>query len=126
LKEDVAANPRTGAGQFDVSGVQSGSGAMVYIGGIAALQKWSVEWLDSSGNTQPLVAATGVYTVPRVSPDGKKLAFIGACCVHQVYDTERENITRITPPTAGGNLVWAPDGKHLVFGYASRLYWVRG
>jgi serine/threonine-protein kinase len=125
LQEDVAANPRTGGGQFDVSGAQSGSGAMVHISGAAAVQKWAVEWLDSSGNTQPLIATTGVYTVPRVSPDGKKLAFIDADSVPQVYDTERENITRITPTIAGGNLVWAPDGKHLVFGYAGRLYWVR-
>jgi serine/threonine-protein kinase len=84
-----------------------------------------VEWLDSSGNSQPLIAQAGVYTVPRVSPDGKKLAFIGADSLLQIYDVERESSTRITSITAGGNLVWAPDGRHLAFGFAGHLYWIR-
>src|SRR3954453_22144824 len=37
---------------------------------------WRVDWLDASRNVQPLIAALGVYTVPRLSPDGKNLANI--------------------------------------------------
>lgn len=84
-----------------------------------------MDWLDGSGNTQPLIATPGVYTVPRISPDGKKLAFIGVDAAPQIYDLERETVTRITSIVAGGNLVWEPDGKRLVFGYGGSLFWVR-
>jgi Tol biopolymer transport system component len=118
---DVAANPITGGGQFDFSGAPSGPGTtFLYLAGSAA--QWGVDWLDASGKTQPLIATPGIYTVPRVSPDGKKLAFIGSDGGPQVINLERETITRITSTTAGGNLVWAPDGKHLVFGYAGSLF----
>ena len=124
MMEDVAANPVTGGGQFDFSRAPSGSDALVYLAGTGGAQ-WRVDWLDASGNTQPLIATPGIYTVPRVSPDGKNLAFIGADGAPQIYDLERGTTTRITSTTAGGNLVWAPDGKHLVFGYGGSLFWVR-
>jgi Tol biopolymer transport system component len=84
-----------------------------------------VDWLDSSGKTQPLIAKPGMFTVPRVSPDGKKLAFIGSDVGPQIYDLERGTTTRITSTPAGGNLAWAPDGKHVVFGYGGSLVWIR-
>jgi Tol biopolymer transport system component/predicted Ser/Thr protein kinase len=124
LMDDVAANPITGGGQFDFSGVASGSGTLLYLADSGA-QKWRVDWLDASGNMRPLIATPGVYTVPRVSPDGKKLAFNGSDTGPQIYDLERETITRITSIPGGGNLVWAPDGKHIVFGNGGSLFWVR-
>ena len=45
---------------------------------------------------QPLIAALGVYTVPRLSPDGKNLAFISLDSTPQIYDLERETFTLIT------------------------------
>jgi serine/threonine-protein kinase len=125
LLEDVAANPITGGGQFDFSGAPSGPGTFLYLASSGATQKWRVDWLDASGNTQPLIATPGIYTVPRVSPDGKELAFIGGDTGPQVYDLEREQTTRITSIAGGGNLVWTPDGKHLVFGNGGNLFWVR-
>jgi Tol biopolymer transport system component len=123
--EHAAANPITGGGQFGFSDAPSGPGILVYLAGGSAAQKWYVDWLDASGKMQPLIATSGVYTVPRVSPDGKKLAFIGSDAAPQIYDLERETITRITSTGGGGNLVWAPDSKHLVFAYGRRLFWVR-
>jgi serine/threonine-protein kinase len=124
LIEDVAANPITSGGQFDFSRAPSGSGTFLYLAGSATAQ-WRMDWIDASGNTQPLIAAPGVYTVPRVSPDGKKLAYIGSDEGLHIRDLERESSPRITSTAAGGNLVWAPDGKHLVFGYAGSLFWIR-
>src|SRR3954451_3343258 len=57
---------------------------------------WRVDWLGASRNVQPLIAALGGYTVPRLSPDGKNLAFIGFDSTPQIYDLERETFTPIT------------------------------
>ena len=35
----------------------------------------SIEWLDASGKTEPLLAAPARYVHPRLSPDGLRLAF---------------------------------------------------
>ena len=74
---------------------------------------------------QPLIATPSVYTIPRFSPDGKRLAFIDGDGAPNVYDLDRETHTRIAPGPAGGNIVWAPDGRHIVFAYAGKLFWVR-
>jgi serine/threonine-protein kinase len=93
--------------------------------GPGSAQKWRVDWLESSGKSQPLIATPGVYTIPRFSPDGKKLAFIDGDGAPNVYDLVRETPTRVAAGPARGNIVWAPDGKHIVFAYAGKLFWVR-
>jgi serine/threonine-protein kinase len=71
ILEDVAANPATRGGQFDFSN----TGTLVYAAGKSAAQAWQVDWLDRSGKMQPLLAATGAYTAPRLSPNGREQAF---------------------------------------------------
>jgi serine/threonine-protein kinase len=124
LAENPAANPLTGAGQFDFSEASSGPQIFGYLAGRTA-QKWRVDWFEASGKTRPLIANPGVYTIPRFSPDGKKLAFIDEDGSPNVYDLERGTSTRIAPGPAGGNIVWAPDGKHVVYAYGGDLFWVR-
>jgi serine/threonine-protein kinase len=125
LGENPAANPLTGAGQFDFSQASSRPGIFAYLAGPGSAQKWRVDWLEASGKTRPLISTPGVYTIPRFSPDGKKLAFIDVDGTPNVYDLERETTTRIGPGPAGGNIVWAPDGKHIVYAYGGDLFWVR-
>ncbi|MFL6415194.1 MAG: protein kinase domain-containing protein [Bryobacteraceae bacterium] len=125
LVDDAAVNPITAGGQFHFSEAPSGPGILLYLAGTSAAQKWQVDWLNASGNTQPLIGTPGVYTVPRISPDGRKLAFIGSDSVPQIYDLDRDTITRITSAGGGGNLAWAPDGKHVAFGYGGSLFWIR-
>jgi len=124
LLEDVAANPATGGGQFDFSS----TGTFAYVAGKSAAQAWQVTWLDSSGKMQPLLAAPGLYTLPRLSPDGKKLAFTGDGSDIYVYDLERDATSRLTFSGHGNVPVWAPDGNHIVFqsgGNGFRFFWVR-
>jgi serine/threonine-protein kinase len=124
LLEDVAANPVTGGGQFDFSG----TGTFVYAAGKNAAQAWQLAWVDSSGKTQPFVAAPGEYLYPRLSPDGRKLAFTGDGQDVYVHDLERDRTTRLTF-TGHANLpVWTPDGKHIAFVVDANdysLYWIR-
>ena len=125
LADNPAANPLTGGGQFDFSEASYGPGIFAYLAGPGSAQKWRVDLIGGSGNVQPLIATPGVYTIPRFSPDGKKLAFIDGEGAPSVYDLERETTMRIAPGPAGGNIVWAPDGKHVVYAYSGDLFWVR-
>src|SRR2546425_8862886 len=70
--EGVSRGP-SGAGQFNVSD----SGALIYVPGqlsTTAVQR-SLALVDRKGNVTPLAIAPGSYDVPRVSPDGKRIAY---------------------------------------------------
>jgi Tol biopolymer transport system component len=70
--------------------------------------------MDGSGKMQPLLATPGTYSVLRLSPDGKKLAYNDNGNTY-VYDTERDTKSQLTVPGEAAVPVWMPDGKHLVF-----------
>jgi Tol biopolymer transport system component len=130
LLEDVAGNARRGDGQYDVAL----NGTLVYLTGEGiGSSSYPIAWMDSSGQTAPLVATPGNYGAPRFSPDGRRLAFIAAGAKGPdlwVYDWERDIATQLTF-TGPGNLemAWAPDGKHIAYGSvgagAAALWWVR-
>lgn len=111
LLDDVAANPTSGAGRFDFSA----SGIFVYAAGKSAAQAWQMSWLDGSGKRQPVLAALGAYATPRLSPDGRKVAFVGESSDSYVYDLERHTTTRLTFDGLSLVPVWSPDGRHLAF-----------
>jgi Tol biopolymer transport system component len=124
LLNDVAANPVTGGGQIDFSA----AGTAIYVAGKSAAQAWQVAWLDSSGKMQPLIATPGHYSNPRLSPDGRKLAFAGDGPDIYIYDLERDTTRRLTFTGHSAIPVWAPDGRHLVFqsiGNEESFYWTR-
>jgi serine/threonine-protein kinase len=123
ILENLAANSATGGGQYDFSS----TGTFVYAVGKSAAQLWQVAWLDGSGRMQPLLAAPGAYSLPRLSPDGKKLAFVKSGDIY-VYELEGGTTSRLTSTGQATSTVWAPDGKHVVYfsiGSRFRLLWVR-
>ena len=112
--EDVAGNAATGGGQYDAAR----NGTLVYLSGKSSAANWPVVWMDSTGKTQPLLAAPGLYFTPRFSPDGKRLALavgsFGGGDV-QVYDWQRDTMTRLTFMQTNAFPVWTPDGKRIAF-----------
>src|SRR5205085_11490004 len=77
---------------------------------------------------QPLLATLGPYAVPRLSPDGRKLVFLGEGSDIYVYDMDRDTATRLTFTHHAGPPVWAPDGKHILFQQVSDEFtfsWIR-
>jgi serine/threonine-protein kinase len=128
LLEDVASNPSVGSAQYDFST----TGTLVYTA-VKTPQTWLIVWLDSSGNTQPLLSTPGVYSAPRFSPDGRQLvvqANTSGTSYIFVFDSQRGNLSRLTATVdANGGAAWAPDSKHIAFGTASRsgygLSWAR-
>src|SRR5262249_18520434 len=118
LLEDVACNPSVGSAQFDFST----TGTLVYTAAKTP-QTSSIVWLDSTGNTQPLLSTPGVYAAPSFSPDGRQLAVqantSGASYVF-VYDSQRGNLNRLTATVDANGVAWAPDSNHIAFGTVSR------
>jgi Tol biopolymer transport system component len=116
LLDDVAGNAATGGGQFDVAR----NGTLAYLSGKsrAVNLSWPVAWMDSTGKTQPLLATPGLYFNPRFSPDGKRLALAVGPFTRgdiQLYDWQRDTMTRLTFAQRALAPVWTPDGRHIVF-----------
>jgi len=113
----------------------SQSGTFVYVNSRAQPSiPHSIWWLDSTGQTKPLCVTPGRYENPRLSPDGKRLAYELAPGMAQadiwVKDLERDITTRVTRLPGRNNWpVWTPDGKSIVFDSylqpASGIYWIR-
>src|SRR3989449_1338633 len=79
----------------------------------------------ASGAIRPLVARPGFWESPRVSPDGRTMAFIGADSSEQTHRTSdlwtaaidgsgMRNLSRKLDRDPD-NVRWAPDGKGLYF-----------
>jgi serine/threonine-protein kinase len=128
LNDVATAGGLNEAGQFDVSQ----TGTLVYVKGQGGggFPVSGIQWLDSGGKTQPLIAKPGSYFDPSLSPDGKKLAVAvgeGSNRDIQVYDLQRETWTKLT--FGDGNYarpIWSPDGNYIVFGSTGRgIFWTR-
>ena len=104
-----------GASQFAFSA----NGSMIYLPGrsVPGLQQLSL--FDRRGNSEPLKLAPGSYGFPRVSPNGRQIAF-------QSIDSRGDSIIAVCDIatgssrqiTVGGNNrypVWSRDGKSVVF-----------
>ena len=127
LLEQVGYKPQSGSALFDFSQ----TGVLLYrSGGTAGSGQVTVEWLDSEGMTQPLLAKPGFYTRPRLSPDGQRLALDipeGSSRDIWIYDLQRDTMTRLTFG-AGGlalNPVWSPDGRYIAFSANGGIFWIR-
>jgi len=110
----------------------SDRGDLVYVPGGNVAAEFTINWVDSSGNTQPLGAVPGDYANPRFSPEGRRLAMD----IDRnnpdvwVYDWGRDTLSRLTfEPGEDSRPVWTPDGLRIAFGSARagspNLYWQR-
>ena len=115
-----------GAAQYDVSR----SGTIVYVPGSSRHAARSLVWLDRQGGRQPLPAPPQSYASPRLSPDGRLLAF----CIEgdrdeiATYDIAANTLTQLTYE-GGTSPVWAAEGTRVVYsasrGGPSDLFWRR-
>ncbi len=119
--QEVAYSNGNGSAQFDFSR----NGTLIYrSGGAAQGNLTTVQWLDASGKTQPLLAKPGTYQRPRLSPDGQRLALDDGEDIW-VYETRRDTMTRLT--FGGPNIipVWSPDGRYIAFDGPGGIWCVR-
>jgi serine/threonine-protein kinase len=131
LLEDVAGDPNRGGGQYDFSAAPSGAGTLVYLPGTENVRRWSIAWLDSAGKMQPLLTTPGIYSNPRFSPDGRRLALDATSKGSDifVYDLERGTMARLTFDGHSQGPVWSPNGARIAFrtnaGAGTAVMWTR-
>jgi dipeptidyl aminopeptidase/acylaminoacyl peptidase len=118
----------SGAAQAAVSS----SGTLAYVAGgeVLDLSK-RIVWVDRRGRVKPLQVPPKPYYVPRLSPDGRRVAVH----THQsdrrvwIHDLERpDSLMAVTPPELGlASAVWSHDGQRLAFGTfaggSAGLFW---
>ena len=115
----VAMTPQGGT---DVSVADDGT--LVYVPGQGEVQRTLV-WVDRQGQEEVLPAPPQFYSVPRLSPDGTKLAVVvntGQEADISIWDLTRQTLTRFTFGGGLNNSVWTPDGRRLVWG-SGALFW---
>jgi Tol biopolymer transport system component len=126
MAEGVQQFPASGAAQYSFSA----TGSLVYVtGGLQSAQSKLV-WVSRNGTELPLAAPAHAYLVPRVSPDGRRIAVsITDQETHVwLYDLPRGTWTRFTfEGNANNGAVWTPDGKRIAFGSSKdgpqNLFW---
>jgi Tol biopolymer transport system component len=78
---------------------------------------------------QPVTDQLLHYSLPRLSPDGRKIAYrtYGREWQVWVYDLNRGTTSRLTTEGRADYPTWAPDGKRLLFSWresvAGNLFW---
>jgi Tol biopolymer transport system component/predicted Ser/Thr protein kinase len=127
--EQVAYSDQNGSAQLGFSGVSSGSGTLIYRSGQGGDGLVTLQWLDGSGKGQPLLAKTGAYTYPRLSPDGQRLALVVSEGSNQdiwVYEWLRDTMTRVTFNAGVVSApIWSPDGRFILFQVREGISWTR-
>jgi len=105
-----------GAAEYSVAD----NGTLVYVSGTTTPSQLNrvLVWVDRQGREQPLAAPERAYWVPRLSPDGSKLALEIRDQDQDIWiwDVARDVLTRLTSsPLFDQAPVWSPDSKYIFY-----------
>jgi serine/threonine-protein kinase len=97
----------------------STNGTLVYLPEAAVTIRRVPVWVDRQGNEEPLPAEPRAYQTPRISPDGRRVAFDMRDQENDVWlwDFAGRRLTRLSfDRLTGGTALWSRDGQFVVFG----------
>jgi Tol biopolymer transport system component len=102
-----------------VDAVVAGDGTLAYVSGrVGAGALRTLVWVDRQGRETPIPAPPRAYVLPRLSPDGTRVA-VNAQDQEQdlwIWGLARTTLTRATfDPAFDSFPVWTPDGRRVVF-----------
>src|SRR5579864_272487 len=124
--EGVLQSTANGSAQYGFSA----TGSLVYVSGGVQAAQLRLVWVSRNGAEQPLAAPARTYQIPRLSPDGRRIAVGIAEQESQtwLYDFSRESLTRFTSEGNSNQApAWTPDGKRIAFGSnkegPANLFW---
>jgi len=110
VDEGVLVDPTGGA-----KASLSESGTLAYLRGRAQLQPMLIA---ATGTPTPIGEEPGIYSYPRLSPDGTLMAitaFSGSATDVWIRDLARNTFTRLTVEGTNSRPEWSPDGRHVLF-----------
>jgi len=134
--ESVRQGVNAGASDIDTFSGQfsfSSSGTLVHVpGGVWSDPQRSLVWVDRDGQEEPLSAPTGPFYLPRLSPDGTRVAVYRSGFEDDniwVYDISRGTLTRLTfEESTEVWPLWTPDSARITFSLdksgSSGIYWI--
>ena len=111
LQEDIWVSPLTGFSSYAFSN----DGMLAYL---PAVLDSSILWVDLKGEPSPLVEDRFLYTQPRLSPEGRRLAvtrYDGREVQLWIYDIDDGGSVKLTVEHKNSGAVWTPDGKRIAF-----------
>jgi hypothetical protein len=125
IVENVAMRPNGDFANYAVSS----TGALVFRKG----SRYELVSIDrANAAVRPLSANLRRFAIPRLSPDGKRLAVEIQESPHQIWmlDIERDVLVPLTTESAGSHdFAWSPDGSSIIYtlGDVTRpqLGWIR-
>ena len=88
----------------------SGNGTLAYLPAVDTARALGL--VDRAGTFQPLALPPGIFDRPRVSPDGRSIAYLGRSDLY-VYDLERGSTVKRTEDGRDNGVAWHPDGRSL-------------
>jgi serine/threonine-protein kinase len=107
----------------------SRQGTLVHVKVGAVDSPRSLVWVDRTGRETPTGAPLHIYSTPRLSPDGTRIAVTirePEADIH-VFDLKRGTLMRLASSSSvESSPIWTPDGRRIVFASerngASNLY----
>jgi serine/threonine-protein kinase len=114
MTDDIATALISGTAQYAISD----SGVLAYRR--ARNPKRLLQWMDSSGQTQPMRSVSAEYQEARFSRDGTRLLLtVGDGVQSDIwsYDIASDTLKRLTFYADNDRSgIWSPDGRHFVYG----------
>jgi Tol biopolymer transport system component len=113
-RQSKAGDPITLQGGVSGSAALSKNGTLAYMTGSSGLQ---LMWLDGAGKVDTVLSEVRSYEVPRLSPDGKRIALWlpgGTDGYVWIYNIADKTLSRLTHGPVSF-FEWTPDGANIVY-----------